>query len=327
MKPDDLNRDATGFRLLLQVRLGNALTSEEMSLTIRLAEREVTIRSSKKDQPLSETKWITFGVHSFATEKEARAFGEQLRTNVQIAALCCHLGADAGRDETLGLFNEEFLRSKGLLAPHQRIAPEIHGVLVLPDDDNTLFIRMEAEGRVTSDPTQFLGALSELAAHPPSSESVDTLPVKILNLALMNSDRLAKIVLAFSAIEVLAQGEIWSTEQRNFIEKLAAEIEDKACEDGTREVAEALRRLSRLGLRQGVKRVLRRNDLDHLESEWDGLYDLRSDLFHGRKRLTKQEVGKLANDVVKLSCKIILALMKRNSIKVPSIANKHFGNI
>lgn len=328
MKFDDMN-NASGFRMLLQMRIGKTLRTDQMSLTTRVAGRGVMIRSSKQDQPISETKWIILEARGFATETEAREFGKQLQINVQIAALCSYLGADAGQDEILGWVNEDFDRSKGLLAPHQRYAPEIHGVLVLPDDDNTLFPRTEIALTVVADPTQFLGALSELAGQLPIKESIDTLPVRILNLALINPDRLAKIVLAFSVVEALARGETWSGEQRNLIEKLATEVEDDAGGDGERlEVAEGLRRLlSRIGLRQGVKRVLCCNDLGHLQDEWDRLYDLRSDLFHGRKQLAKQEVNKLAADAVKLCCRIILAIIKQNGIRLPSIANTHFGNI
>ena len=314
--------------MLLQVKIGKTLRTDQVSITTRLAGREVKIRSSKQDQPISETQWIILEARGFATQTEAREFGKQLQTNIQIAALCSHLGADAGEDEILGWVNEDFYRSKGLLEPHQRYAPEVHGVLVLPDDDNTLFPRMEVALTVAADPAQFLGALSELAGQTPITESIGALPVRILNLALINPDRLAKIVLAFSVVEALAQGETWSGEQRNLIQKLATEVEDDADGDGERlEVAEVLRRLSRIGLRQGVKRVLCCNDLRHLQDEWDRLYDLRSDLFHGRKQLAKQEVNKLAADAVKLCCCIILTIIKQNGIRLPSIASTHFGNI
>lgn len=93
------------------------------------------------------------------------------------------------------------------------------------------------------------------------------------------------------------------------------------------EVAEALQRTYRVSLRQGVKRVLYRNNLSHLQEEWDRLYDLRSRLFHGSKQLTEEDIRNLANDAMNLCSKIILAIIKRNGVKLPSIANKNFGSI
>ncbi|MDE0101287.1 MAG: hypothetical protein OXN89_02805 [Bryobacterales bacterium] len=144
----------------------------------------------------------------------------------------------------------------------------------------------------------------------------------------MNPDRLAKIVLAFSAIEALAQDEDWGPEQRNFIEKLATEVKKKASGDGERSAGgDAIRRLSRTELRQGVRRVLSRNALGHLQDEWDRLYDRRSDVFHGSEPLTKQEGNTLAADAVTLWCRIILAIFQQSGITLPSIASTHFGTI
>jgi hypothetical protein len=53
--------EPVGFRLRLRVRIGKALTASELSLSVKLAGREVTIKSQKKDQPLSEATWIIFG--------------------------------------------------------------------------------------------------------------------------------------------------------------------------------------------------------------------------------------------------------------------------
>ena len=76
-----------------------------------------------------------------------------------------------------------------------------------------------------------------------------------------------------------------------------------------------------------MKRVLCRNDLSHLQQEWDRLYSLRSSLFHGSNQLEEQEVNSLANDAMELCSRIILGIIKRNGINPPSIAIKNFGEI
>ena len=320
--------ETVGFLLRLQVKIGKALTTDQACLSTLLAGREIKIKSSN-DQPLSKTKWIVLESRGFATETEARDFGEQLRSIVQIAALCSHLGADAGLDKTIGWVNEDLFRSEGFLEPHRRFGPSVHGLLILPDDDNTLFLHMEAAVTVTADPDQFIGAMEELAGQLPLSEPADTPAVRLLNLALINPQVLAKIVLAFSAIEALGQDETWTPAQVDLIKKLAIEIENNADGDGERlEVAAALRRsLHRIGLRQGVKRLLCCHDIGHLQKEWDRLYGLRSGLFHGTVPLKEHEVNQLASDTVKLCSRIILALIQQDGIKLPSVASKHFGEI
>ena len=260
----------TRFRLLLQVRIGKRWRADQTALTTTFSGQDVTIRSTKKDQPISETKWIIFETRGFPTERAARDFGERLRTTVELAALCSHLGAYGGQDETLDSLDEDSFSIKGSSAASpMSFSPETHGVLVLQEDDEPLFPSAQVALTVVADPAQFLGALGELDGQRLITEPAVTLSVWILNLALINTGRLAKIILAFSAIEALAQDEDWSCDQRNLIEKLAREVENGTGEDGEQsEVADAIRRLSRMGLRQGVKRLLCRNDLSHLQTEW-----------------------------------------------------------
>ncbi len=113
MEIDD-RKETIGFRLRLQVRLGT-LGTDEVYLTTHLDGREVTIKSREDGQPISKAKWIILEARGFATESEARVFGEQLRANVQLASICSRLGADTGPDEAkvLSWINEELWRSEG----------------------------------------------------------------------------------------------------------------------------------------------------------------------------------------------------------------------
>jgi hypothetical protein len=320
-----------GFRLRLRVRIGKALTSNELSLSAKLAGREVAVKSQIKDQLLSEATWIVLGARGFVTESDARRFGEQLRVMVEIAALCSRLGTDVGQDKPSGWVNEEFARSKGLSAPHERSMPNIHGLMILPDDDNSRFPLIEVQAVVTADPAQLLGAMTELAEQLPLRSSAADIGIRMLNFALMSSQPLAQIVLAFSAIEALGQEEIWTKAQSELIEKLAAEVEEeKGSVDRFErsEVADALRRsLHRIGLRQGVLRVLSRLGLNNLRKDWDRLYGLRSGVFHGTVTLTEQEVSQLAMDSVSLCGRIILTIVERDGIKLPFIASVHFPGV
>ena len=283
-------------RVRLRVRLAKALHTADVSRVMNLAGREVAIISQIPDQPLSEALWIILRAQGFSSEEEARDFGEQLRTITEFAGLCSRLGIDVGLDQPTAWVNEEFARSLGLIQPHERVLPNVHGLAVVPDDEATRFPLIEAEPIVHADPKQFMSALAELATVLPVQLSTAAEGVRILNLALINLQPLARIVLAVSAVEALGQDETWTNAQATLIDELATQVEIGAgARDAERlEVAEALRRsLHRIGLRQGVMRVLARLGLQHLRKEWDRIYGMRSGLFHGTVKLTIAETAQL----------------------------------
>ena len=70
----------------------------------------------------------------FETEDQARVFGEELRRATHLAGLCNRLGVDArdpGEDRTVSWLNPEVF---GRMNPEKRLAPDVHGIVVLPDD-------------------------------------------------------------------------------------------------------------------------------------------------------------------------------------------------
>ena len=75
--------------------------------------------------------------------------------------------------------------------------------------------------------------------------------------------------------------------------------------------------ISTAALRQGVMRVLSSLGLNDLRNEWDRLYPLRSGVFHGTADLNEHDIDQLATDIVTFSGRIILALLKRDGIKLP----------
>ena len=321
--------EAVGYRGRLQVRLGKALHTEDVSRVMKLAGRDVVIVSQAPNQPLSEALWIVFDARGFSLEEEALDFGKRLRTIIEFAGICSRLGIDVGLDRPTAWMSEEFARSAGLIQPHERLLPNIHGLAVVPDDESIRFPLIQADGIVRADPEQFVTALAELAAGLPVHSSTATAGVRLLNLALINSQPLTQIVLALSAVEALGQDEAWTDAQAALIEELATQVETgTGSGDAERsEVAAALRRsLHRIGLRQGVMRVLTRLGLQHLRREWDRIYSLRSGLFHGTVRLTEVETAQLTADAITLTGKIVLTVAKGSGVNLPSISFVHFLN-
>lgn len=331
----------TGYRLWLKLRVGKALATRETALTASVAGREVTIESGQS-KPLAEASWLLIGCRGFETEDDARDFGEELRRAVHLAGLCTRVGVDAGdpgKDRTVSQVNEDFLRRRGVLDPDTRIVPDIHGILVLPDDGKTLlFGRGRAELTVRSNADGLVRALEE--AFPESDVSGGDCPsirraVRVLSLAEISADPIAKVVLAISTIEGLATDPSWTDEQEQMI-KSAADWVGRAHDDGeeTRQIVEAIRGIPNRSIGQKVRKLLAANDLSDLWRDWRDLYSKRSRLYHGRSsgdgegradHLAESELRALGQEATKLCGRIVLSMAIREGIPVPSQANVHFG--
>lgn len=307
----------TLYLVRLQVRIGKRLRTEKTSLSATVDGHEVLITSRYPDKPVSDAHWIVFEARGFASEKTARAFGEKLQLSLSIAGLCCRVGVDAG------------------IEAHQRIAPDKHGVSVIPEDVNSIhFLVGTANVTVLSDPDQFVGALEELPAAQfggaDESGVLESLamPMGLLNLALMTEDRRGQLVLALSAIESLIRHEKWNGRQRAWIKDAASALEESGNEE-MRDVAKRLRDILhyRTTLRQGVFAVLTRNGLEHLKAEWDAVYGLRSELFHGHRSFGQTETNELARKAVDLCVTVFLAIIRNKGIELPEIATVHFKGL
>ena len=272
--------------------------------------------------------WIVLNAGGFTTEEAARYFGTCLCRTLQLAALSSRLGVDVGENKPTGWVSEEYARSNGLINEHERLAPNVHGLAILPDDDNTRIPVINIEGRVTADPEQFASALREAGENGATGFGAAANGVRLLNLALMNSEPLAQMVLALSAVEELGQNVKWSQAQVALIVQLAkaAEASMEGSAEERAEVAKAIRTsLFPLSLRQGAMRLLARLGLDELRKEWNRLYGIRSGLFHGTARLSDSEINQAAMDTVTLCGRIILATVANGGARIPSIAATHFN--
>ena len=330
------------YRLWLKLRVGKALATEETVLTVSVAGREVTIESERQSQPLSEASWLLIGCRGFEAEDDAGGFGEKLRRAVYLAGLCARVGVDArgpGDDRTVSWVNPEFVRESGGLDPETRIGPDIHGILVLPDDGKTLFLRMgRPKVTVCSNAGYFVRALQE--AFPESDLSGRDCPsirraVRVLNLAEISTDPIAKVVLAVSTIEGLATDPSWTDVQKRLIASAGAWLE-RTHGDGeeTGQVVEALQRTRHSSIRQRIRKMLASNGLSVLWQDWEALYSKRSRLFHGVGRdgsehrgdhSAESELHALGQEALTLCGRVVLSMAKREGIPVPGRAGVHFG--
>ena len=321
---------AGSYLVRLQVRIGKRLATETDCMTATVLNRPISIRSPSG--PLEETDWLILEARGFSSEVEAREFGERLRLLATIGGLCSHLGIDTGRDRTLSQFSELALRRMGL-AKDLRVPPEVHGVLVLPDDDKSVFMCGRVSGSVRSDPAQLLEAIETLSDYPASFDAAQypealINSLRLLNLSMIASDRRAKIVLAIAAVEGLIRDEKWSDRQLRWFTDTVASLQGENDHE-LREIAGALasQRMHRISLRQGVFRLLNENGLQDYRPRWDDLYGKRSALFHGTLVLDRHETSRLANDTMKLCVTIVLTILRNRGVVLPNIAKVHFNGL
>ena len=330
--------DKIGYRLWLKFRVGKSLGTEESALTASIDNRTVTIESEDRGKPLSKAHWLVMNCGGFETEAQAREFGEELRRATHLAGLCNRVGVDAGdpgEDRTMTWINPEFFPR---VNPDQRPAPDVHGIVVLPDDGNNVFARVRASGRVLANAGYFMRSLEEcLTEGAPfrSDSSSIRRAIRVLSLAEISKDPITKLVLAVSTIEGLATDPPWTNEQQELLESVAACLKN-AHGDGEEpmQVVEAIQRVRRESIRQRIRKLLQANGLSEVWRDWDSLYEKRSTLFHGRRKadgehrgshLEESALHRLGQEAIKLSARIILTIAKRKGIAVPGRAEVHFG--
>ena len=222
--------------------------------------------------------------------------------------------------------------------PVKRLAPDAHGIVILPDDGNNVFSRLRGNLQVLANAGDFVRSLKECL---PENGSLRTgslsirRAIRVLSLAEISEDPIAKLVLAVSTIEGLAADPPWTDEQQQLIESAAAWLEEAHGErEEAVQVVQAIRQVRRESIRQRIKKFLDANDLSNVWQDWDRLYNRRSRLFHGRSEAASEYRGshleesalkELGREAIKLSARIVLSMAKREGIAVPDRAKVHFG--
>ena len=126
----------------------------EVSLDMEIEGRKVTLKSRKPDEPLEEARWVVFCARGFMSEDEAKAFGDRLRARIELASLVAFQGVDTGTDKPTLQVSEEWARMLGLIKANERLCSDVHGLLILPDDELSRFPLLEGTGTVKSDPEE-----------------------------------------------------------------------------------------------------------------------------------------------------------------------------
>jgi hypothetical protein len=312
---------ARTFRARFRFRVQKKLNIKEHEHRFKVGGRDVVLSPPLPDIPISESEWLVMNARGFDLENAASTFAEKLKAASEISSVATRLGIDSGINlATAGL--GQAVRTHIQEQTGLEIRDNVHGVDVFPDDPNVRILNITATGSVLAEPDPFLSDLNRLlhVADGTSKKTRET--VLLLNYALMRPEPIAQIVFAFSAVEMLGQQEEWSSAQKCLLDKLATDAENAAIGtvDERREVSAAIKRSTqKLGLRQGVLRLLTSLDLSHLKKKWDELYGQRSTLVHGLAPQPGADYSQLATETVSLCGQVLLKVIAN---EVPG-ANAH----
>ena len=293
--------------------------------------REIVLSSARDNESLGEAWWLVIGARGFATETEAREFGEELRCATQLAGLCTFVGVDGrscGDDRPQAGFSpegEKWLRELRGLQPEHRLLPDVHGLSIAPADQETQFMSMNATGELAHDPEEFIRSIEEATAKGVPDNVMRA--IRVLNHAQITKSPLAQVVLAISSVEALsAVNAGWSDSQIEMIEHAKNWITSKFGDaDEAREVGEAISKVRTQSLRQEAKQLLKENGLMAYWQEWNQVYKRRSDLFHGRTGGDERDVVELGQDAVMICGKIVLSIARRAGAVLPMAARTRFN--
>lgn len=192
------------WRARLRFRLQKKIRIDGTEHRLQIAGCEVVLTPPTPGLKIVESEWLIMNARGFASEDEARQFGQRLKTAVDVSAVAARIGVDTGRNlatSGLGKIVKDALAQTGA-----HVRDNIHGLDVFPDHPNTRIFTMDATGIVHAAPDPFLNDLDEIvrAAVTPSQRVADV--ILLLNYALLRPEPVAQIVFAVSAVESLGRG-------------------------------------------------------------------------------------------------------------------------
>jgi hypothetical protein len=312
MSPSD------AFRARLRFKVQKKLNLEAESHDLVVDDLKVVLSPQLPNRPIKNSDWLVFNARGFSSDVEARRFAHRLKLACEIASAATRLGIDTGKDIATSGFGKA-VKDHVLQQTGVALRDNVHGIDVFVDDPTVRFGHIEATLTVHAEAEPFLTIVGTLGTSIGEISQRCRDALLLLNYALMRPKPVAQIVFAFSAVEMLGQDEEWTPSQRQLLGKLAAlaRIDTCGAVEERDEVAAAIERgTQRLGLRQGVLRLLASLGLQDLKKDWDRQYGERSTLVHGLAPEPGADYTQLAYRVVNLCGRILLTFISR---EVPAV--------
>lgn len=270
---------------------------------------------SNADNPvkIADSEWLVINIRSIESKEAAEELAKRLKLAVSLSSIRTWQGVDLGTDvPTAGLgkiIKDNYKQQDGL-----DVRDNVHGIDVVEDQPNVRYVSFSMKGKVLTngevflkDIDQLLGSVTEL-----TQRAQDI--ILLLNYALMRPEPVAQIVYAISAVEMLGQTQKWNDNQEIILDDLSKFVfaHSVGTEEDRLEIVTAIGKgIHKLSLRQGVLRLLREHDLEHLKPYWDELYSERSTLVHGLAPRAGVDYSPLAHRAVSLCGYILLKILAK----------------
>ena len=302
------------FRYVISLSDQRHLSIDALERSFVLLGHEVTIRSALQGKPISYSSFVAFDANDFASQSAASAFANALSRGLAWAGLVARVPVDLGDNDVTAWFTEEklqTLREDGL-----QPLPGVHGLHVYETTGKPYYSDV---GRPTitsgASPDRFIGALEQGCTINIGKR--ERLALGLVTQAALATEPLAKAALGLAAVEFLAGGATWSDDQRKLITALSdAAVSDRSLtRDEAKDVADAINRVRKNSVRQGLRRLL--DDLG-MEADWksfSAIYDRRSAIFHGAS-VDQEGHWDLAHDAYDLSRRIVQTAILLNAAMV-----------
>ena len=142
------------WRARLRFRLEKKLRIDANEHRLQVAGREVVLKPPTPKQKIMDSAWLIMNARGFASEDEARQFGNRLKNALEVSAVAARVGVDTGRNlatSGLGKFVKDAIAKEGA-----HVRDNIHGLDVFPDHPNTRIFTIDATGTVHVPPDPFL---------------------------------------------------------------------------------------------------------------------------------------------------------------------------
>jgi len=276
------------FRLRFDVSEGRRVNIDEAEILIHEdAEIVVWLRALGSVRALQDADvWLLMG-SAYSSEDEARAAGEHWRGVLERTFAVLGIAADFGDYAAKGGgFTQAVLDDLSDRTGHV-VVNEVHGLMVLPDDDAALVISGAAKGRAGTPREQFLRALSD-AKESPDIDRQERLAFDLYSAsAFVSESPAARLVMLMMALEALMDVGERGEELRTHIDRLVLATDEAELDPSDAEsVKNALRGLKRESTRSAGRRLVtalngRAYDGITPVKFFNHCYAIRSALVHG----------------------------------------------
>lgn len=298
------------YKVRFRFRIGARLDISRKVYPFSLEGHRGKIMSENPDEIIREAQWLVVIVTGFISEDEAKKFGLRLKRATSVAAVIWRIGIDVGEDRASSwispLIKSDLFNKHGVT-----LLDNVHGIMVYPTDIIATMHSSSATFVSYSRGHEEINDVASLFGKVALEDRREYQAALLMNAAMINSEPLASMVLAVSAVELLSKGKGWTDAQKNSLSQIMNIVNANSylLETEKNDLLASLERLSRQSITAGITQLLTSLNLIHLKPQWDLVYKHRSTVFHARRYITENERNYNVQEVMSVCGRIVFAAL------------------